>query len=303
MNVCVIVNEHSGSADHAAALRSASDARRDVTCRFSRQKGNARELAAMAAADGFDVVAAAGGDGTVNEVVNGLMQVDERPALGVLPIGTGNDFARMLTMPIDDPVAALELLVAGEQRAMDLIQMRSTDGIAYGVNAAAGGFSGKVSEALTSEMKAGLGPMAYLIGAATLLPDLRDYDTCVVLDGRPPMQVCAVNVVVANGRTLAGGKRVAPLANPEDGLLDVIVIRAGTVKELADAATRLVAGNLAAVNIVDTYRARRVRVESKPAMWFNLDGDLVTNEPVEFEVVPGAIRVVVGTDYQAVIDP
>lgn len=302
MRICIIVNEHAGSADHTEALRGAAAARGDVTCRFSQDKEDTIELAARAAAEGFDVVAAAGGDGTVNEVVNGLMRVDERPALGVLPLGTGNDFARMLTMQVDDPIGALELLAGGEQRSMDVFQMRLPDGEAYGVNAAAGGFSGKVSEVLTSELKADLGPLAYLIGAATALPDLRGYDTFVTLDGSPPKQVCALNVVVANGRTLAGGKRVAPFANPEDGLLDVIVIEAGSVKELADAAARLVGGNLAECKIVDTYRARKVRVESEPGMSFNLDGELVTDKPVEFEVVPGALRVVVGPEYRAVVD-
>lgn len=301
MRICAIVNENAGSADNVTELRNAADARSDVTLMVSRNKGDGRELAALAAEEGYDVVAAAGGDGTVNEVVNGLMQADRRPALGVLPIGTGNDLARTLAMPTDDLHQALNVLAGGARRAMDVFLMRSSDSESYGINAAAGGFSGQVGEVLTSEIKSSWGPMAYLIGAATVLPDLQDYDTYLRVDGQSPQQVCALNIIVANGRSIAGGKRVAPFANPEDGLLDVVVIRNGSVMELADVATRLVAGKLAASDLVETYRTRRARVESKPGMWFSLDGELVTSEPVEFEVVSDALEVVVGPDYRAAI--
>lgn len=299
----MIVNENAGSADHAAALQRAADGRSNLSYRVSRRKGDAAEMAVRAAKDGFDVVGAAGGDGTINEVVNGLMRVEERPALGVVPLGTGNDFARMLTVPPDDPIGALELLGSGEQRPMDVILMRTPSRTVYGVNAAAGGFSGRVSEALTPELKADFGSMAYLLGAATVLSDLQNYDTFLTMDAGPPKQVWALNIVVANGRTLGGGKRIASLANPEDGLLDVIVIRAGSIKEMADAATRVVAGKLYASPLVDSYRVRRLALESEPGMWFNLDGEVVTNEPVEFEVLPGALRVVVGPRYRAVVEP
>lgn len=299
MKICIIVNENAGSADQAEALLQASERRDAVECWISKEKGDGTALARKAAGEGFDVVAAAGGDGTVNEVVNGLMEAGGHAALGVVPLGTGNDLARMLALPERDPRDAIALLAAGERRAFDVFSMETPDGTFYGINAAAGGFSGKVDEALTSEMKSDWGPLAYLIGAASALPDLHDYDTYLKLDGEPERQVTALNVLVANGRTVAGGKRIAPTANPEDGLLDVVVIENGTVVELADVATRLVAGNLEASPLVTTYRARRVEVRSSPGMWFNLDGELMTKEPVVLKIEPGALDVVVGTEYQA----
>ncbi|MEX0821707.1 MAG: diacylglycerol kinase family protein [Rhodothermales bacterium] len=297
------MNENAGSTDRVDAfLRMVGD-RDGVTCRISEREGDAVEMAVEAAGEGFDVVVAGGGDGTVNEVVNGLLRCDDRPTLGVLPFGTGNDFARMLDIPMDDPGAALDLFAEGERRQMDAFRVRSPAVEAYGINAASGGFSGEIGEAMTPEMKAVWGPLAYLIGAASMLPDLRDYDTYITLDDQTARQVTALNIVVANGRTVGGGKRVASFANPEDGLLDVVVIRTGSAAELANVATRLVAGNLAESDLVDTFRASRVRVQSQPGMWFNVDGELVTNEPVEIEVLPGALQVVVGKGYRPVVEP
>ena len=303
MRICVIVNENAGSSDQAERFRQGVEEVESITCWNSQKKGEGIKLAAKAAGEEFDLVAAAGGDGTINEVVNGLMQSSRRPALGVIPLGTGNDFARMLGVPLGDPLLALKLLETGERRKLDVYRMESKAKNGYGINAAAGGFSGKVDEALTPELKANWGPLAYLIGAASVIPEIKDYDTYLTLDDEPPELVSALNIVVANGRTLAGGKRVSPLSNPEDGMLDIIIVRRGTVVELGDVATRLVAGNLVASDLVSHRRARKVAIESEPGMWFNLDGELITNEPVTITALQGALEVVVGEDYTAVVEP
>jgi diacylglycerol kinase (ATP) len=102
---------------------------------------------------------------------------------------------------------------------------------------------------------------------------------------------------VANGRTAAGGFQVAPLANPEDGLLDVIVVRYGDVLDLAGIAARLLAGNYLSSEQVMHRRARHVHIASQPGMWFNVDGELFTSQPITFTVMPQALRVVVGPEY------
>ena len=303
MRICVIVNKNAGSADQAELFHQAVEEIDSITCWTSHEKGEGIKLAAKAAGEKFDLVAAAGGDGTINEVVNGLMQDEHRPALGVIPLGTGNDFARMLGLPLGDPRAALGLLETGERRRLDIYEIECTSHRAYGINAAAGGFSGKVDEALTPELKSNWGPLAYLIGAASVIPEIHDYDTYLTLDDNPPEQVSALNIVVANGRTLAGGKRVSPLSNPEDGLLDVIIVRRGSMVELGDVATRLVAGNLIASELVTHQKAATISVESEPGMWFNLDGELLTKEPVVIRALQGALEVVVGPEYSPVVEP
>ena len=266
-----------------------------------------RAAATEAARDGIETVVAAGGDGTLHLVVNGLMDAGDdansRPALGVLPLGTGNDFARTLGIPLGDVPACVACVADGPRHRIDLIRYEHSGagGSGYAVNVCAGGFAGTVGEVLTDELKATWGPFAYLVGAASLVPDITDYHTEVSWDDGPPERLDAFNVVVANGRTAAGGRPVAPRASPEDGLLDVVIVRTGGALDVARLAARVVAGDYLADDQIVFRRAGRVRIESQPGMWFNVDGELRANEPVAFEVVPGALRVVVGPDYRATV--
>ena len=302
MRVCIILNQNAGSASLFEELAAEATVGTEVATRVSKSKGHSIELAREAADEGFDVVAAAGGDGTINEVVNGLMQADRPATLGIIPLGTGNDLARTLDIP-DAPADALELLESGERRRIDLYAVETADQTIYGINAAAGGFSGQVDEAMTKQLKASWGPLAYLIGAASVVPDLQEYSTYISYDDGDLDLTNALSIIVANGRTVAGGKRVSPLSNPEDGLLDVVIVQKGTVVELGDAATRLVAGGFLKSNLVSHRRARSIRIESEPAMWFNVDGELITKDTLTIRVVPSAIEAVVGPAYEAVITP
>ena len=292
------MNPKAGSCDSLEELLSTAELTDGVEWRETNGHGDATMLAKQAADEGFEIVAAAGGDGTINEVVNGLVQASRTPVLGIIPLGTGNDLARMLALPTD-PVEALSVIRQGDRHRLDLYRMRSASHDVYGINVSAGGFSGQVNEAMTPEMKASWGPLAYLFGAAAVLSDRHSYDVYLSLDDQAPEIINVINIIVANGRTAAGGRRVAPYANPEDGLLNVLIVRNGSMVELGDAATRLVTGGFANSKIVDHRLARTVHVESEPGMWFNVDGELITNEPIKISVQPGALEVIVGPEYVA----
>lgn len=298
MRTCIIVNPHAGSAEAAASVRQRTAQHDDVVCWESQDQASCRALVRRAVEEGVEQIVAAGGDGTVNSVVNAMQGSGADLRLGVVPLGTGNDLANTLAIP-HDPEAAFDVVRAGRERVIDLFQMETSDGVHYGINAAAGGFSGQVDEALTSEMKATWGPLAYLLGAAQVLPDLQEYETYVAVDGTPKRRVKALNVVVANGRTAAGGRPVAPVANPCDGWLDVVIVEWGNVSELAEVGTRLVAGNYLESPLVTHQRVRQIEVASDPGMWFNVDGELITNEPVTIRVLPERQRVVVGPEFEA----
>ena len=297
MKACVILNPNAGSADQGDALKEAIRVTPDVELLVCQEAGHGCELAAEATSGGYDLVIAAGGDGTINEVVTGLAEDFGAAALGVIPLGTGNDLARTLCLP-EDPLLAFQIAMQGIRRPLDIIKVESEGETAYAINVCAGGFTGEMDEVMTDEMKASWGPLAYLIGAARAIPDLDGYETKIAWDDGPLETVDALNIVVANGRTAAGGKPAAPRANPEDGLLDVVVIKNCTGAELAGLAAIALAGDYLESDQVIHERVTSLRVESHPGMWFNVDGELLTKKPIHFEVLPGALRVAVGPDYQ-----
>lgn len=298
MHTCILINPNAGSADAADTVRDTAASRDGVLCWDSLDRSACTPLVEQAVNQGAECVVAAGGDGTINSVVNAIQQLAADVRLGVIPLGTGNDLARTLALP-DDPESALSVAISGPERLIDLFQMDTPEETHYGINVAAGGFSGQVDEVLTSELKASWGPLAYLMGAAQVVPDLQGYETYIAVDDVSKQQIQALNIVVANGRMAAGGQQVAPMANPCDGLLDVVIVRRGTMVELATVATQLVTGSYLESPLVVCERVRHIKIESEPGMWFNIDGELITNEPVSFNVLPGRQRVAVGPDFTA----
>lgn len=299
MRLCLITNPGSGTAEQGQILHDhAAEAGGEIW--ETQDAGDATAFAERAGREGFDLVAACGGDGTVNEVVNGLMALPEaeRPRFGIVPLGTGNDLARTLALP-DDPLAALRLLATGETVALDVFRLTAPNTVRFGMNLAAGGFSGLVNEQMEADagLKKRWGPLAYLIGAVKALPELEAFRLSLALDDGPPSVIDAYNVFVCNARYVAGGKSVAPYANPADGWLDVVVVRASDAADMARLAALFATGQHHDHALMAQFRARTVALDSEPRMLFNVDGELVTQEPITFEVVPGALRTVVGPMY------
>lgn len=258
---------------------------------------DAREVARRELSRGADVLVAAGGDGTLSSVADAL--VGSHARLAVLPFGTGNDFARTLGIPFDLK-QALSLVESGIERQVDVIRADPIDGPAtFVINVAAGGLSGQVDEAMDGDQKRRWGPLAYLWTAAKVLPDLRPYRAELVFDDDETMTLDAVNVVVANGRTVGGGWAVAPTAEVDDGLADVVVVRHAPALDLAGVAIRLASGDPLASPGVEHRRVRRVRVRSDPGMPFNVDGELITRAECTFTVMPRALRVLVPESVSA----
>jgi diacylglycerol kinase (ATP) len=270
-----------------------------VVVATTEEPGHGAELAVDAARHGFDTVIAAGGDGTITEVVDGLATLQAPPRLAVVPLGTGNDLARTLAVPLDAPLA-VQTLLEERVRQLDLVVVEADDGArTHSINVSAGGFSGEVSEAMTPESKRLLGPLAYVWSAAKILPELVPYRTRITWDGGDVEELEALNIVVANARTIGGGRAVAPRANPEDGLLDVVIVRFGTALDLAKVGARILAGDYLEDELVSLRRTAALRVESVPPMPWNADGELITRAATSFRVRPRALPVLVGAEYRA----
>jgi diacylglycerol kinase (ATP) len=287
----VILNPEAGSVKTVAAVVRRIRHLPDVEVRLSKRKGDAVRFARAALRKGCEMIVAAGGDGTLNEVVNGIGATKSRVRLGLIPLGTGNDFARTLGLPTDLD-EAIAVLAAGHTRAIDLIRVTS-DKVRHFVNVSAGGFSGLVDEKLTPAMKKTWGPLAYLRSAVAALPQLRAYRTEVSLDKKKPLTLSLYNVVIANGRYVAAGRQIAPKASIDDGLLDIILIKERPAAELALLAAQMALGHHLSSKAIVFRRAAKVKVNSRPGMWFNVDGELVGNEPTTFEVLPRALQFVV----------
>jgi diacylglycerol kinase (ATP) len=290
---CIILNPAAGKACDLEDVVARLSRVPNGEIRISNKPGSAARFASAALRKGFDLVVAAGGDGTLNEVVNGIGENLGDARLGLIPLGTGNDFARTIGVP-DDLEAAIDLIVIGETREVDLVRVTS-DEVRYFVNVSAGGFSGLVDEKLTPEMKKTWGPLAYLRGAAAALPELRAYRTTLALDNSESLTLDLYNVVVANGRYVAGGTLIAPEASIDDGLLDIVLIPQRSAPELALLAAQVALGTHLRSDAIVFRRAAQLTVNSKPGMWFNVDGELVGNEPARFEILPRALRFIAPT--------
>ncbi len=249
-------------------------------------------LAGEAAEAGCQTIVAAGGDGTINGILNGLGPHLANVRLGILPLGTGNDFARSIHLPTD-PEHALAVLLEGRTQRIDLIRATTATVSRLFLNVSAGGFSTKVSE-FASDVKDTWGPLCYARSFVGALPELDDYHTKIVLDDGEEISTPAYSVVVANARYVAGGLPIAPDALLDDGLADLLVLPVASLRELATLAPATLLGLHLQDERIIFRRARKITVESQPPMRFNVDGELLPVESVTFEVLPGALEVIVG---------
>src|SRR5205807_3975939 len=190
-----------------------------IEVRVTLEKGDARRF--VAEAGEVDLLIAAGGDGTLNEVVHGLMDLSDiaRPVLGVVPLGTANDFATGCGIP-HDPEQALALCIQGTEVAIDVGKANEH----WFLNAASIGFGAEITATTPLELKNLLGPVAYTVMGAILATNLHHYQGKLTLPDREIAGSGPVAIVV-NGRQAGGGVQVTPRACVDDGLLDVLAVR------------------------------------------------------------------------------
>lgn len=296
--ILILWNPSAGSAEKADVLRADLDARKNCTIHQAANRDDVIRLVREAAQAEFDLIVAGGGDGTVNAVVNGLAEAGREVPLAILPLGTGNDLARTLAVP-DDPHAAVEVLDAGRLRRIDRVRVETASLRMYYVNMGSAGFSGEVLAWTTEDVKKWWGPLAYLRGMVQKIAEVNPYHVIIALDDEPTLHEELYNIVLANGRTTSGGLLLAPHANLEDGLVEVLLVKASGFLDMAVLASKFVAGSHLDAEAMIYRRAARVRIQADPPMAFSLDGDLVTDEPVSLTVEKQTVPVLVGPDYMA----
>lgn len=256
-----------------------------------------RDISALARAlveEGAERLVVAGGDGTLNQAVNGLADRLERLELAVLPLGTGNDLARSLDVPLDLEEAAT-LAREGEARPMDVGRLTGREE-RYFLNAAVGGIGGAINRELSSERKRRWGGLAYRLQAVAELRRLREYRVRIEFPDGETQEEEAFCVLAANGRAAGGGIPVAPGALLDDGLLEVFVFRATGALSTGRMLLSALRGTHEEDPKVWFRQATAATVSATPAMWFDVDGELVGSEPLHFEVLPRALPAVAGPE-------
>jgi lipid kinase YegS len=271
--------------DVRAAVQAVRRAGHPLEVRVTWEQGDAARLVAEAARDGIGRVIAGGGDGSVNEIAAGLMAIDQasRPEMGILPLGTANDFATACGVPAE-PSAALRLAVTAAPVPVDV--GRAND--RWFVNVASAGFGAAITADTPVELKNFLGGGAYTIMGLLKALDFRPYDCSI----RTPAGAIAGRFVVGaicNGRQAGGGQQLAPTALLDDGLLDVVFLRPFPV-----AATAQVAAEIAGLDRRGEYvvhmRLPWIETDAGDPIPVNLDGEPFLAPHIRFAVVPRGLR-------------
>lgn len=250
------------------------------TLEETRYPGHAVDLAREAAARGVGTVIAAGGDGTVHEVSNGLLRArqdrlrkGDGPVLGVVPIGTGNDFIKVVSGSMDRE-RAYAVLAAGEVHYFDVGRVSWEGGAEYFVNGAGTGIDVEVVRQV-KRMPRLPGVVSYLVGLFRALVWFESIPVRVRLDAEAIEQKVMI-VAIGNGRCIGGGFYVAPTAEPDDGRLDVCIVQELDYLGIARVLPRVMRGTHGALPEVIMRQARSIEIEATgPApLFFQLDGEL-----------------------------
>jgi diacylglycerol kinase (ATP) len=259
-----------------------------VEIRLSAAPGDAEQLACDAVAEGFTTIIAAGGDGTINEVVNGIAQGSEggsvKPTLGILPIGTMNVFAMELGIPLNSLEKAWAVIELGKTRQLDFPRA----GDRYFVQLGGAGLDAEVVRRTTRESKKALGPLSYLVSLAQ------------VAGVKPPPITIECDkgesrsgsfVLFGNGRFYGGPFTMFRKGSPSDGLLDVLVFKNQSPWDLFRYMQAILLGQHAQLKDVEYFQSSTLNLHSEEPVPYELDGEMVGYLPLRVTLDRGALSV------------
>lgn len=254
-------------------------------------EGDATLAARQAVERRFDLVVAAGGDGTLNEVVNGLAEQVYRPKLGVIPVGTTNDFARALRIP-RDILQATDIIAQGNSVAIDIGRMNNHK---YFINIAGGGRLTELTYEVPSKLKTMLGQLAYYIKGVEMLPSIKPSNVRIEYDGKL-FEGEAMLFLIALTNSVGGFEKLAPDALLNDGYFTLLILKKTNLADFIRVASMALSGNhINDPNVIYT-KANYIKVTSPEEVLINLDGELGGKAPVEFKNLYRHIEIMAPVD-------
>lgn len=263
----------------------------DLDVRIPWDAEDSAQVVRDAVAQGCERIIVGGGDGTINAVVNALVADGREPpgaALGILPLGTANDFAHGCGLPVKDLSRCLEIACSSRPTSIDVGRADSR----FFLNVTSGGYGAEITATTPGKLKKTLGGAAYTLMGLIKAFDLQPYEGRLLVPGEEPVEGSMLLMAVGNNRLAGGGFEVAPEARLDDGLLDLAIVRHEPGMELK----RLVAELKTPTSPDNKYLYYRqlaeFTVEAKRELHFNLDGEPVLTDRLTFSVLPNHLEVV-----------
>ena len=265
-----------------------------VEVRVTWEFGDAARYASEAIGDHVDVIVAAGGDGTVNEVAGGMLATDPAPstAMAVIPFGTANDFATSIGVVEDNVLAALDLAVTGAATPIDVGKVNDR----IFINVTSGGFGAEVTASTPPQMKRAFGAAAYSLMGLVTAAKMNPYACRFTGPDGMTLEGNLLLMAVGNGRQCGGGYQVTPDAFLNDGLLDVVVVHDADFTQFGSVLNEMLDMTAETNQFVMYKKVPAFSMESERPLQMNLDGEPYFDKKFRFEVLPKVLPFVLGPD-------
>ncbi len=268
--------------------------------KFTEKPGDAASIAKRSLEEGYQTIVVVGGDGTLNEAVNGYLSADKEliknAAIGVISMGTGGDFVRTAGIP-KDPAEAVKILARGNTKDIDVGVSRYTDDkgekqLRYFCNTTDVGLGGETATRVNKTSKALGGFISFLYGVIVTLILYKSKEVDVIIDDEISLKGKATTLVVTNGRYFGGGMKITPTAELDDGLLDILFLPHFSKLKLLFYLPRVYKGTHLSIAGVKYCKGKKVRVTSTEELIIEIDGETPGKTPVEMEIMPKALKII-----------
>ncbi|MCR8846448.1 diacylglycerol kinase [Paenibacillus sp. SC116] len=258
----------------------------ETTTRATEGEGDAISSAGEAIDNGYDIIIAAGGDGTLNEVINGMAVKEHRPPLGIIPLGTTNDFARALGIPRQWEEAC-DLIVRQQTMPIDVGQANDK----YFINIAGGGSLTELTYEVPSKLKTLMGQLAYYVKGLEKVARLAPTELHFNIEGHGQFSGEFMLFLITNSNSVGGFEKLAPDAVINDGLLDILMMKKCNLAEFLRIATLALRGEHLNDPHIVHLQSKRIEVTSPDYVQLNLDGELGGTLPTVFQVLPSHLHI------------